>query len=143
VAVTFELPKTVGFVKKQTADWLVQVASFEGASITRLTYKAFYREEMTELNRQFLKHDYDTDIITFVESEAPNSVSADFALGWDQILLQSQGLGEVFLKELHRILVHGLLHCLGYDDETDVQRKEIRAKEDYYLSIHPSCSTWN
>jgi len=143
VAVTFELPKTAGFAKKQTADWLVLVASSEGASIERLSYKAFYREEMIELNRQFLQHDYDTDIITFAESEAPNPVSADFALGWDQIALQSQDLGEVYLKELHRTLVHGLLHCLGYNDQTEAQRKEIRAKEDYYLSVHPGCSTWN
>ncbi|MFM8565776.1 MAG: rRNA maturation RNase YbeY [Bacteroidota bacterium] len=143
MAVTFELPQTAGFAKKQTADWLVLVASSEGASIVRLSYKAFYRKEMIELNRQFLQHDFDTDIITFADSEAPNPVSADFALGWDQITLQSQDLGEVFLKELHRILVHGLLHCLGYNDHTEAQRKEIRAKEDYYLSIHPRCSTWN
>jgi rRNA maturation RNase YbeY len=143
VAIRFDFPRIPGFTKKQSAEWLFQVALSEGASIERLTYKAFGSKEMIELNMQFLNHDYDTDIITFAESEAPLPISADFALGWDQIALQSRELGEPLVRELHRILVHGLLHCIGYDDRTDEQRLKIRAKEDYYLAIHPECSTWN
>ncbi len=143
MAIRFDFPKIPGFTKKQSAEWLIQVALSEGASIERLTYKAFGSKEMIELNMQFLNHDYDTDIITFAESEAPLPISADFALGWDQIALQSRELGEPLVRELHRILVHGLLHCIGYDDRTDEQRLEIRAKEDYYLASHPECSTWN
>jgi probable rRNA maturation factor len=143
VAIRFDFPRIPGFTKKQSAEWLFQVALSEGASIERLTYKAFGSKEMIELNMQFLNHDYDTDIITFAESEAPLPISADFALGWDQIALQSRELGEPLVRELHRILVHGLLHCIGYDDRTDEQRLKIRAKEDYYLATHPECSTWN
>jgi probable rRNA maturation factor len=143
VAIHFDLPKTAGFTKKQSAEWLKKVAAGEGATVERLNYKAFEREEMIQLNVQFLNHDYDTDIITFSEAEAPLPVSADFALGWDQITQQSQELGEPFNRELHRILVHGLLHCLGYDDQTEEQRAEIRAKEDHYLAMHPESSTWN
>lgn len=98
---------------------------------------------MIALNKQFLDHDYDTDIITFSEAEAPNAIESDFALGWDQIKLQSTELNEAFLRELHRILVHGLLHCLGYDDQTESDRVVIREKEDFYLTQHPECSTWN
>jgi rRNA maturation RNase YbeY len=143
VAIRFDFPRIPGFTKKQSAEWLFQVALSEGASIERLTYKAFGSKEMIELNMQFLNHDYDTDIITFAESEAPLPISADFALGWDQIALQSRELGEPLVRELHRILVHGLLHCIGYDDRTEEQRLKIRAKEDYYLATHPECSTWN
>jgi rRNA maturation RNase YbeY len=143
VAIRFDFPRIPGFTKKQSAEWLFQVALSEGASIERLTYKAFGSKELIELNMQFLNHDYDTDIITFAESEAPLPISADFALGWDQIALQSRELGEPLVRELHRILVHGLLHCIGYDDRTDEQRLKIRAKEDYYLATHPECSTWN
>ncbi|MEY3693758.1 MAG: rRNA maturation RNase YbeY [Bacteroidota bacterium] len=143
MAIRFDFPRIPGFTKKQSAEWLFQVALSEGASIERLTYKAFGSKEMIELNMQFLNHDYDTDIITFAESEAPLPISADFALGWDQIALQSRELGEPLVRELHRILVHGLLHCIGYDDRTDEQRLKIRAKEDYYLATHPECSTWN
>lgn len=143
MAIRFDFPRIPGFTKKQSAEWLFQVALSEGASIERLTYKAFGSKEMIELNMQFLNHDYDTDIITFAESEAPLPISADFALGWDQIALQSRELGEPLVRELHRILVHGLLHCIGYDDRTEEQRLKIRAKEDYYLATHPECSTWN
>lgn len=143
MAISFDIPKTQGFTKRQTAGWLNQVAAAEGASIARLTYKAFRSSEMIALNTQFLNHDYDTDIITFSEEEAPNAIESDFALGWDQIKLQSRELNEPFLRELHRIIVHGLLHCLGYDDQTEADRVVIREKEDFYLTQHPDCSTWN
>jgi len=143
VAITFEVPKLKGFTKKQTADWLKMVAEKEGARIQRLHYKSFKRQEMIELNTQFLGHEYDTDIISFTIQEHPMPIDADFALGWDQINEQASEFDQPLLKELHRILVHGLLHCIGYDDNNEVDQKEIRSKEDSYLTIHPECSTWN
>jgi probable rRNA maturation factor len=143
VAITFEIPKLNGFTKKHTADWLKHVAEIEGARIQRLHYKSFNRQEMIELNTQFLGHEYDTDIISFSVHEHPKPIDADFALGWDQINEQASELNESFVKELHRILVHGLLHCIGYDDHSEEDQKEIHSKEDLYLSIHPECSTWN
>lgn len=143
MAITFEVPKLKGFTKKQTADWLKIVAEKEGAQIERLYYKSFKRQEMIELNTQFLGHEYDTDIISFSIHEHPMPIDADFAIGWDQINEQASELNQPLLKELHRILVHGLLHCIGYDDQTEDDRQEIRGKEDMYLSIHPECSTWN
>ncbi len=143
MAISFDIPKTQGFTKRLTADWLKQVASDEGGSISRLNYKSFNRTEMISLNKQFLNHDYDTDIITFSEIEAPNPVVADFALGWDQIKLQSAELNEPFLRELHRIIVHGLLHCLGYDDQSSADQMDIHEKEDFNLNQHHDCSTRN
>ena len=119
------------------------VAEKEGARIQRLHYKSFNRQEMIELNTQFLGHEYDTDIISFTIQEHPMPIDADFALGWDQINEQASEFDQPLLKELHRILVHGLLHCIGYDDNNEVDQKEIRSKEDSYLTIHPECSTWN
>lgn len=143
MAITFEIPKLKGFVKKQTAEWLKQVAVSEGARIQRLHYKSFKRQEMIELNTQFLGHEYDTDIISFSIDEHPLPINADFALGWDQINEQAIELDQPLVKEVHRILVHGLLHCLGYDDHSEEDQHKMRAKEDFYLSIHPECSTWN
>lgn len=98
---------------------------------------------MIALNTQFLNHDYDTDIITFSVTEHPLPIESDFALGWSQIQKQAIEWNEPFIRELHRIVVHGLLHCIGYNDHTDEEQKVIRSKEDYYLSIHPERSTWN
>jgi probable rRNA maturation factor len=143
VAIRLEIPKVKGFVKKQTSDWLLGVAESEGAVIQRLHYKSFDRSEMIELNTSFLGHAYDTDIISFAINEHPLPVNADFALGWDQIQEQALELDQPLIKEVHRIVVHGLLHCIGYDDHSDEDRVIMRAKEDLYLSKHPQCSTWN
>lgn len=141
--VKFELPKIQGFTRKITTSWLLNVAASEGASIQRIHYKYFRSEEMQRLNQQFLQHDYDTDIISFAVSEHPAPIEADFALGWDQILVQSAQLKEPLLREIHRVLVHGLLHCIGYNDQSDSEQIEMRSKEDFYLAQHPECSTWN
>ena len=141
--VEFLLPRTVGFNRTVAKAWLLEVAQREGAAVERLTYQAFRRPEMIELNQKFLQHDYDTDIISFPESEHPLPISADFALGWDQIKEQSSELNELFIRELHRILVHGLLHCIGYNDTDAASQLVMRSKEDFYLNLHPLCSTWN
>jgi len=98
VAITFEVPKLKGFTKKQTADWLKIVAEKEGAQIERLYYKSFKRQEMIELNTQFLGHEYDTDIISFSIHEHPMPIDADFAIGWDQINEQASELNQPLLK---------------------------------------------
>lgn len=143
MAITFEIPKVKGLTKKCTADWLISVAKAEGGSIQRIHYKSFNRNEMIKMNAQFLGHNYDTDIITFSVKEHPESIESDFALGWDQIHEQAVELNESFIRELHRIFVHGLLHCLGYNDQSEDEQEVMRAKEDYYLNYHPECSTWN
>jgi rRNA maturation RNase YbeY len=143
VAVAFEFPKTAGFSKKLSAQWLIEVAQAEGATARRMNYKAFESKQMIALNKQFLDHDYDTDIITFSDSKSESLIEADFAIGWSMVKAQSAELNEPFLKELHRILVHGLLHCLGYDDLTPRDSAEIRLKEEEYLTKHPECSTWS
>lgn len=143
VAVAFEFPKTPGFSKKACAQWLIDVARAEGAIVSRMNYKALESDGMVALNKQFLSHDHDTDIITFSDSNSESLIEADFAIGWSMIIAQSAELKEPFLRELHRILVHGLLHCLGYNDLTPRDAAAIRLKEDEYLTKHPECSTWS
>lgn len=143
VAVAFEFPKTPGFSKKACAQWLIDVARAEGAIVKRMNYRALEADDMIALNKQFLNHDYDTDIITFSDSNSESLIEADFAIGWTMVNAQSTELKEPFLRELHRILVHGLLHCLGYNDLSPEEAATIRLKEDEYLTKHPECSTWS
>ena len=142
VAVAFEFPRTAGFSKKVCAQWLIEVAQAEGATVKRMNYKTLESDDMVALNKQFLNHDYDTDIISFSDSNSESLIDADFAIGWSMVRAQSTELHEPFLRELHRILVHGLLHCLGYNDLTPDEADAIRLKEDEYLTKHPECSTW-
>jgi rRNA maturation RNase YbeY len=92
---------------------------------------------LLQVNRDFLNHNYFTDIITFPLSSQPQIVSAEIFISVDRVVENSRQLGTPFPEEFARVLIHGVLHLLGYDDHTDAERKEMRAKEDYYLSLLP------
>lgn len=87
-----------------------------------------------DINKRFLSHDYFTDIITFNYCEG-DKVSGDLFISVDTVKANADTYGDGFEREIHRVMVHGVLHLIGYDDHTDAQQKEMRAKEDYYLSL--------
>ena len=87
-----------------------------------------------DINQRFLQHDYFTDIITFDYSEG-RRISGDLFISVDSVRENAVEYGTEFSDELHRVIVHGILHLIGYDDHTDEEIKEMRAKENYYLSV--------
>ena len=86
------------------------------------------------INLQYLSHDYFTDIITFDYSEKP-VISGDLFISVDSVRENALFYGTEFVEELHRVIVHGILHLIGYDDHTDADTKMMRAKENYYLKL--------
>lgn len=86
------------------------------------------------INLQYLSHDYFTDIITFDYSEKP-VISGDLFISVDSVRENALFYGTEFVEELHRVIVHGILHLIGYDDHTDADTKVMRAKENYYLKL--------
>lgn len=90
-------------------------------------------EYLLNINKQYLSHDYFTDVITFDNSEG-DELSGDIFISTDTVLSNSKIYNQEFISELHRVIVHGILHLLGYDDQTEDQSKVMRAKEDYYLN---------
>ena len=90
-----------------------------------------------KINLQYLSHDYYTDIITFDYSEKP-VVSGDLFISIDSVRENSVYYGTDFHEELHRVIVHGLLHLIGYDDHTEEDTKMMRSKENYYLDVRRS-----
>ncbi len=87
-----------------------------------------------DVNIRYLHHDYFTDVITFDYCEG-NKLSGDLFISIDSVRENSIEFGTEFDEELHRVIVHGVLHLIGYDDHTPEDQKIMRAKEDYYLSL--------
>lgn len=87
---------------------------------------------MLEINRAYLNHDYYTDIITFPSEDFP-VLSADIFISTDRVKENATTYGSSYTKELHRVIIHGLLHLCGYRDKTDDEADKMRAKEDAAL----------
>ena len=87
---------------------------------------------LLEMNKQYLDHDYYTDIITFdyVENKV---ISGDLFISIDRIVENAEKFNTTLLKELYRVVFHGVLHLIGYKDKTDGEVKLMREKENYYL----------
>ncbi len=117
--------------------WVKDVIRREGAQPGDILYHFCNDEFLLQINRDFLHHDYFTDIITFPFSSDPHIISAEIFISIDRVLENSQKMKASFPEEFARVLIHGVLHLLGYDDHTDEEKKEMRSKEDYYLSLLP------
>ena len=88
------------------------------------------------MNRQYLNHDYYTDVITF-DYCTEDHVSGDIFISIDRVVDNAQNMGVSSNDELHRVMVHGLLHLLGYQDKEPSDKEQMTAKEDFYLSLRP------
>jgi len=93
-------------------------------------------EYLHRINLQYLDHDTLTDIITFPYQEPPQ-VEGDLFISIDRVRDNADDFGVSFANELHRVLIHGVLHLCGYTDKTDAQKQQIRALEDEALRLMP------
>ena len=87
-----------------------------------------------DINQRFLQHDYFTDIITFDYCDG-DRLSGDLFISVDSVRENPIEYGSSFNDELNRVMVHGILHLIGYDDHTDEDIRQMRSKENYYLSL--------
>ena len=114
--------------------WLRCVAEREQCRLGDLTIIFCSDPYLLNINLQYLGHDYFTDIITFDYSEKP-VVSGDLFISVDTVRDNASFYGAGFDEELHRVIVHGLLHLIGYDDHTDADIAQMRLKENESLSL--------
>lgn len=87
---------------------------------------------LLDINKQYLSHDYYTDIITFNYC-ASNIITGDIYISIDTVRNNSKRFGVSSKEELHRVMIHGILHLLDYDDQNEKQKEQMREKENYYL----------
>ena len=130
----FEQTKFVFRQKTLTSKWLRLVAESEIRRIGDISIIFCSDNYILDINRRYLCHDYFTDIITFDYCEG-DRLSGDLFISVDSVRENSVEYGTEFKDELNRVIVHGILHLIGYDDHTEEDVKVMRSKEDYYLSL--------
>ena len=108
--------------------WLVEVAAAENCLIHDLVFLFVSDQELLAMNKKYLKHNYFTDVITFGELEG-NKISGNIAISVDRVLDNSKTYGVRFDEELKRVMVHGLLHIVGYNDKTKKEKLTMSQKE--------------
>ncbi len=115
--------------------WLELVALDENQTLDSLNYIFCSDEYLLNINREFLNHDYYTDIITFDNSNDQALIQADIFISIDRVKENALNNNEDFNLELKRVLVHGLLHLIGYNDKKSEEQRAMRQKEDSCLSL--------
>jgi probable rRNA maturation factor len=130
--IAFDLPQ-----KQKVRKWLNALANAESCVIGDLNYIFCSDDYLLDVNRQYLDHDYYTDIITFDNSESEERLDGDIFVSIDRVQDNAQALGVAFEVELRRVLAHGLLHLSGYGDKSEAEERTMRAKEDFYLQQYP------
>ena len=132
--ITFEYLETEEITEiNQNKKWLNQVISNEDKQEGIITYIFCNDDYLLEKNIRFLNHNALTDVITFDYCEG-NSVSGDIFISIERVKENSEVFKVDFLTELNRVMVHGLLHLLGYKDKNEWESNLMRKKENYYLS---------
>lgn len=121
--------------KAQARRWLHQCAEAEGYLIAGISYIFTSDDYLLRINQQYLNHDTFTDIITFDNSEKPREIEADIFISISRVEENAIALKGSFKTELNRMLIHGLLHLMGYSDKSARAKKEMTKKEDHYLSL--------
>ena len=119
--------------ERKIGRWIRAVAAEYGFAVGNVNYIFCSDERELEVNRQFLGHDYYTDIITFDYSTA-STLNGDIFISLDTVRSNAEQLGLAFDDELRRILIHGILHLTGQGDKTPATKAEMTRKEDLALA---------
>jgi rRNA maturation RNase YbeY len=123
-------------LKNKTAvkQWVKSTIEAEGYKLKELNYIFCSDEYLLKINQQYLDHDTYTDIVTFDNSEKDGIIEGDIFISIDRIRENAVKFSSGEINELHRVIIHGALHLLGYLDKTAEKKKIMTAKEDHYLS---------
>ena len=114
--------------------WLISVANDEGFLIDTLVFLFVDDNEILEMSKKFLKHDYYTDVITFGDLK-DKKISGDIAISIERVLENSKTYGLEFEDELIRVMAHGLLHIMGYNDKTRSDKSVMSQKENKAIKM--------
>ena len=117
-----------------TSAWVKAVAKAHGKRCGAIAYIFVDDEKILEVNREFLQHDYYTDIITFDYTEG-NKISGDLFISLDTVHTYAEDVGATYEEELHRVIIHGILHLCGINDKGPGEREIMEAEEDKALSL--------
>lgn len=120
--------------KRKASNWIKTVANSYGKNVGEIGYFFCNDEKILEINRQYLKHDYYTDIITF-DYSVGDIISGDIFISVDTVKSNSQKYRTNYKEELYRVVIHGILHLCGLNDNSGADKQNMREAEDLALEI--------
>ncbi|MBS3738279.1 rRNA maturation RNase YbeY [Mesohalobacter halotolerans] len=121
-------------LESEVKNWLSKYIYDQSYVFTEINYNFYTDEELLEINQKHLDHDFYTDIITF-DNTIQNAISADIAISLERVKDNAQKNNLDFKKELYRVMIHGILHCMGYNDKNESQKQVMRSEEDKALEM--------
>ena len=128
IAFYAEDTKLPAIKKKAVSNWVKEVAATYGKKIGDISYIFCSDEKILEVNRQYLQHDYYTDIITF-DYTSGDKISGDLFISLDTVKTNSEAFNTSYNEELHRTIIHGILHLCGINDKGPGEREIMEANE--------------
>lgn len=120
--------------RRETTAWIKRVAAAHGKKVGEIGYLFCDDEKILEVNREFLQHDYYTDIITFDYCE-DDTLNGDLVISLDTIRTNAEQQGTAYDEELHRVIIHGILHLCGINDKGPGEREIMEAEENKALAM--------
>jgi probable rRNA maturation factor len=124
--------------KIKTKKWLTGVIRAENKSLKDISYIFCSDEYLLQLNQKYLRHNTLTDILTFPDPSDPEKLSGEIYISVIRVKENSENYLQLFDIELARVMVHGILHLLGYNDKTPEEKEIMTRKENHYLEKHKS-----
>jgi probable rRNA maturation factor len=121
--------------QKRTTSWIKSVIKKEGAKLVSLNYIFCSDEHLKEMNIEYLNHRSYTDIITFNYNPTEGEIEGEIYISIDRVRENAKKFNVTFQAELHRVIIHGVLHLLGYNDKSKREKTLMREKEDSCLSL--------
>lgn len=128
----------INFTLKQKAKlrkWIKSTIEHNHKNLELINYIFTSDSYLLKINKEYLDHDALTDIIAFDQSSVLNLIEADIYISIERIKENSKNLNISFSNELHRVMIHGILHLVGFSDSRDSEKKEMRKKENHYLAL--------
>ena len=120
--------------KRDTSAWIKAVAASYGRKVGDIGYMFVDDEKILEVNREYLGHDYYTDIITF-DYDEDDIISGDLVISLDTVRTNAEQFGKDYDEELHRVIIHGILHLCGINDKGPGEREIMEAEENKALAM--------
>lgn len=120
--------------RRDTSAWVKAVAASYGKKVGEIAYIFVDDEEILRVNREYLQHDYYTDIITFDYTEG-DTISGDLFISLDTVRTNAEQFDKPYNEELHRVIIHGILHLSGINDKGPGEREIMEAAEDKALAL--------
>jgi len=120
--------------RRETSAWIRRVAATYGKRVGEVGYLFCDDEHILQVNREYLEHDYYTDIITFDYCE-DDTLNGDLVISLDTVRTNAEQFGRPYDEELHRVIIHGILHLCGQNDKGPGEREQMEAAENRALAL--------